>query len=127
MSGIKFLLDTNIILGLMKSSPEVLALLRPHGLTARQCAYSVITRIELLGFPGITPEEDTLIRQRLEKFTCLALVPAVEDVAILLRRTRQVKLPDALIAATALSHGLTLLTLDQGMSAVSANFKSTVF
>jgi predicted nucleic acid-binding protein len=120
MSGIKFLLDTNIILGLMKSSPEVLVLLSPHGLTARQCAYSVITRIELLGFPGIKPDEDALIRQRLEKFTCLALAPEVEDMAILLRRTRKVKLPDALIAATALSHGLTLLTLDQGLNAVAA-------
>ena len=27
MSGIKFLLDTNIILGLLKSSPEVLTIL----------------------------------------------------------------------------------------------------
>lgn len=80
----------------------------------------MITRIELLGFPGIKPDEDTLIRQRLEKFTCLALGPEVEDMAILLRRTRKVKLPDALIAATALSHGLTLLTLDQGLNAVAA-------
>jgi predicted nucleic acid-binding protein len=81
---------------------------------------SVITRIELLGFPGIKPDEDALIRQRLEKFTCLTLAPEVEDMAILLRRTRKVKLPDALIAATALSHGLALLTLDQGLNAVAA-------
>lgn len=110
----------------MKSSPDVLNLLQPHGLTARQCAYSVITRIELLGFPGITSNEDALIRQRLEKFTCLPLVPEVEDMAILLRRTRKVKLPDALIAATALSHGLTLLTLDQGLNAFAVSGQPTV-
>ena len=123
MSGIKFLLDTNIILGLLKSSPEVLTLLNQQALSASQCAYSVITRLELLGFPGITHEEDVLIRQRLEQFSCLSISPAVEDKAIELRRARRVKLPDALIAATALCHGLELLTLDQGLKAVASNHR----
>ncbi len=42
----------------------------------------------------------------------------VEDRAIELRRSRRVKLPDALIAATALTYGLRLLTLDVGLQAV---------
>ena len=37
--------------------------------------------------------------------------------AIELRRSRRVKLPDALIAATALCHGLELLTMDTGLQA----------
>lgn len=43
---------------------------------------------------------------------------SVEDRAIALRRSRRVKLPDALIAATALVHGLQLLTLDAGLQSV---------
>jgi hypothetical protein len=42
----------------------------------------------------------------------------VEDAAIALRRQRKIKLPDALIAATAWVHQLDLLTLDEGLRAV---------
>ena len=41
----------------------------------------------------------------------------VEDAAITLRRTRRLKLPDAIVAATARVHGLELLTLDDVLAA----------
>ena len=62
MSGCKFLLDTNFILGMLKGTPAVVELIQRERLMAGQCAYSAITRMELLGFPGITPVEDMLIR-----------------------------------------------------------------
>lgn len=118
MSGVSYLLDTNVILGMLKSNPEVLALVSNMGLMSKQCAYSAITRMELLGYPGITVDEDVLIRQRLAQLTYLAITPDIEDKAIGLRRARRVKLPDALIASTAITHGLTLLTMDIGLQAV---------
>lgn len=118
MSGVKYLLDTNFVLGMLKSTPDVLAMVTSAGLMAHQCAFSAVTRMELLGYPGITTNEDALIRQRLAQFTYLAISTAVEDMAIELRRSRRVKLPDALIAATALCHGLELLTMDMGLQAV---------
>ena len=51
-------------------------------------------------------------------FRYLAIDSVIEDRPIALRRTHRVKLHDALIAATALSHGLQLLTLDEGLQAV---------
>ena len=48
MSGIKFLLDTNFILGLLKSQPVVLEEVALRHLSIAECAYSAITRIELL-------------------------------------------------------------------------------
>ena len=86
MSGIKYLLDTNFVLGMLKSSPDVLEVLASKQLTSQHCAFSVITG-------------------------------DVEDAAIRIRRTRRAKLPDALIAATALCHSLELLTLDTGLQA----------
>jgi len=56
MSGIKFLLDTNYILGLLKSQPVVLEELALRKIGIGECAYSAITRIELLGFPEISRE-----------------------------------------------------------------------
>ena len=116
MSGINFLLDTNFILGMLKSHPEVLSEISSRNLSAGHCAYSAITRMEMLGYPGIGREEDALIRQKLEALTYLPVTRAIEDVAITLRQTRKVKLPDAIIAATALHSGLELLTLDMHLS-----------
>lgn len=118
MSGIKYLLDTNYILGIMKATPDVLtdALLRD--IRSSQCAYSAITRMELLGFPGIQEKEDLLIRRKLENFTYLSITQDIEEKAISLRQTRKIKLPDAIIAATALCHGLALLSFDKKLTSV---------
>ena len=99
MSGVKFVLDTNYILGLLKSQPAVLEELALRKIGISECAYSAITRIELLGFQEISREEESLIRQKLERLTYLPLSRAIEDVTINLRQTRKIKLPDAVIAA----------------------------
>jgi len=119
MSGIKYLLDTNFILGLLKATPEVLAIVTERDLLASNCAYSAVTRMELLGYPNITSDEERLISDRLSKFTYLSISSEVEDLAIALRRTRKLKLPDALIAATAIHYSLELLTLDQALLAIA--------
>jgi predicted nucleic acid-binding protein len=93
-------------------------------LSAGECAYSAITRIELLGFPEISREEESLIRQKLERLTYLPLSRAVEDVTISLRQTRKIKLPDAVIAATALCAGIELLTLDKQLQSLALKTES---
>lgn len=75
--------------------------------------------MELLGFHGIKPEEEALIRQKLEHLTYLPLTRDIEDRVIGLRQSRKIKLPDAIIAATALCSGTELLTLDQHLLAVA--------
>ena len=118
MSGIKFLLDTNFILGLLKSQSAVLEEISERKLTIAECGYSAVTRMELLGFPGISREEESLLRQKLERLSYLPLTRSVEDVVISLRQTRKIKLPDAIIAATALCAGVELLTLDKHLQSV---------
>jgi len=119
MSGIKYLLDTNFVLGLLKATPEVIAIVTERDLLASNCAYSAVTRMELLGYPNMTSDEERLISDRLSKFTYLSISYEVEDLAIALRRTRKLKLPDALIAATAIHYSLELLTLDQALLAIA--------
>lgn len=120
MNGIDYPLDTNFILGLLKSSPDTLALINERQIESHQCAYSAITRMELLGFPGITRAEETLIRHKLARLTYLPITLIVEDVAIRLRRTRKVKLPDAIIAASALVVGAEVLTFDRQLQNIVA-------
>jgi hypothetical protein len=124
MSGIKYLLDTSFILGILKSNPAVLALITERQILSVECAYSTITRMELLGFPGITGEEKSLIEERLEHFTLIPLTQPIEDVVINLRQTRKIKIPDAIIAATAIHSGVELLTLDQHLLSVTQQITS---
>jgi len=121
MSGINYLLDTNIILGLLKSDPDTLRLIKERKIETQQCAYSAITRMELLGFPGITQAEELLIQHKLAHLTYLPITSAVENIAIRLRRSQRIKLPDAVIAATALEIGAELLTFDRQILVVLAD------
>jgi hypothetical protein len=114
-------LDTNFLLGMMKASAVVASTLQRLNLSTGECAYSAVTRMELLGFPGITENEATLIKERLRLLTYLPLTHQIEDAVITLRQKRRIKLPDAMIAATALTHGLDLLTLDEGLQSVMAS------
>ena len=118
MNGIDYLLDTNFTLGLLQSSPDTLALINARQIESHQCAYSAITRMELLGFPGITRAEESLIQEKLAHLTYLPITLAVEDGAIRLRRTYKVKLPDAIIASSALVAGVELLTYDRQLQNV---------
>lgn len=71
--------------------------------------------MELLGFPRITPADSTLIVGELAQLVYGPISLAVEDEAIRLRCTHNIKLPDAIIAATALSLRAELLTHDKAL------------
>lgn len=115
MSGIEFLLDTNMVIGLLKGHAAAIALAEQSGFALDKSAVSQITRMELLGYPQLTDEEDGTIRGFLANCQVRMLDEQVEAQAIQLRRNGTFKLPDAIVAATALTGSLRLLTLDQGM------------
>ena len=115
MSGSEYLLDSNVVIGLLKGHGPALALVAEAGLSLGKASVSQITRMELLGFPNITDDEDRGIRDFLASCRVCLLDERIEAEAIRLRRSGAFKLPDAIIAATAIAGGLHLLTLDQGM------------
>ncbi len=112
MSGIKFLLDTNIVIGLLKQG---LAILPTSDIKPDNSAISQITRIELLSFPLLTLEEERVIKSFVNAVTVISVSEIVEKETISFRRIRGGKLPDAIIIATALAHDLELVTLDSRM------------
>lgn len=115
MSGIKYLLDTNIVIGLLKAHGPAISVAEQAALVLAEAAVSQITRMELLGYPRLTDEEDRSIRAFLAACRVFLIDEAVEAEAIRLRRSGAFKLPDAIVAATAITGRLKLLTLDQGM------------
>lgn len=116
MNGIKYLLDTNIIIGMYHKTAEVKELLRDQRAIIGECAYSAVTRMELLGFPGITDFEHHTIKMLLSHMHRLSISQDIETATITFKQRHRVKLPDAIIAATAITHNIKLLTLDKGLS-----------
>lgn len=72
-------------------------------------AFSVISEIELLSWPEIQPSQKRELRELLNSLRRIEVDAAVRETAIRLRREHRIKLPDALIGASALTLDATLL------------------
>ncbi|MFA5924862.1 MAG: type II toxin-antitoxin system VapC family toxin [Methylococcaceae bacterium] len=107
----RYLLDTNAVIYLVNGS---LASPLPDG----QYSVSIITEIELLSFSGLSAEEEQKIRDLLLLLDRVNLTDEVRDETIRLRRKNRLKLPDAIIAASALIQDAVLLTNDQAFSLI---------
>jgi len=109
MSG-KLLLDTNVILGFLKGLPPIVTLFE---VAEKKPCVSVITRMELLSFHGVTPKEEKHIHDLLNAVFIIPLNSDVEDTAIQLRRSTRLKIPDAIVAASAIVSKTVLVTYDR--------------
>jgi predicted nucleic acid-binding protein len=118
VSGAKFLLDTNILIGLENGTEAALTLVEKSGVSPNNSAVSQISRIELLSFHALTADQEQRLTAMLSAVSIIPLDAAVEREAIALRRKHRLKLPDAIIAGSARAHGLTLLTLDEKLAAL---------
>jgi predicted nucleic acid-binding protein len=111
------LLDTNIVLHLLAGRLD--EPLPP----AAQYLVSIITELELLSYPDINAHEDAQIRAFLAEVRVEGITRAVKEATIRHRRANRLKLPDAIIAATAEVMNAELLTNDSqlhGLPAVRA-------
>jgi len=77
-----------------------------------ECFISVITEMELLSFHAISPVEEAAIMAFLEEVTVIPLNDAVKQKTIAFRRVTNCKLPDSIIAATALLLDAEVVTED---------------
>lgn len=100
------LLDSNILIyGASGEHPALDAILDRTDLAAAS-----VTRIETLGYHGLSDIERHWLETAFARMQILPLDDAVAERAIGLRQERRMALADAIIAATALVHGLPLVT-----------------
>jgi predicted nucleic acid-binding protein len=71
---------------------------------------SIMSAIELLGYKFPSKAELRKMEQMMNDTTIMQLDPTVTQQAILIRRRHTIRLPDAIIAATAIVHRFTLIT-----------------
>ena len=100
------LLDSNIIIYAAK--PEHIGL---RELIAEKApSVSAISQIEVLGYHQLTPTEKQGFETFFSASTVLPVSDAVVGTAIKLRQSRKMSLGDSIVAGTALTYDLTLIT-----------------
>ncbi len=107
MNGNRFLADTNTFIYLLDKHPALKPLLESEWL------FSFITEIELLGQPGISSKEIEKIRDLLSICIKAPHTETINSTAIIHKQSYRIKVPDAIIAATAIEQKVPLLTFDK--------------
>ena len=108
MNGIEYLADTNAVLYFLSGN----RCMKPF--ISSNFAFSIISEMELLSYPKITGEEENKIRGFLGDSMSISITEDIKDRTIQLRKKYNIKLPDAIIAASAIDRDLMLITADTG-------------
>jgi predicted nucleic acid-binding protein len=106
MSGNRLLLDTNILIYLSKKELK----LEDFASEDDVLFISVITLMEAKGYQFSNKKEETIIDSLCENLIKAYLTDDVIETVISLRKKHNIKLPDAIILATAIENNLQLIT-----------------
>ena len=113
MNGNKIFVDTNILIYFLQGDKDVIAMI-----SDKEIVISFITELELLSLPKIPDKSKKLIKELLKICLIIDINAEIKDLAIEFRKKSKIKLPDAIIAATAYFHQLPLLTADKQFKSI---------
>ncbi len=108
MNETNILIDTNIVLYYLHWNSTIFDFMRNYWIIV-----SVITEIELLSYNKIRDDELVFLKKVINTFEVEPLSDDIIQTSIELRRKYWLKIPDAIIAATALVNKVPLLTADK--------------
>ena len=117
MNGKRFLLDTNAVAALLRGDSQLIALIHD----AEWVGISVISQIEFLAFAGLNQHDRALFADFLQRVTVIGLTAEAGELiglTVAVRQQHRLKLPDAIIVATAISERASLVSADQHIPAV---------
>ena len=110
MDKLRFMLDTNVIIDTLNNDLDLLAFLE----TLPDCEIYInpVVAIEVLAKAGMSKDEEAAARALLDSFKWTEIDKAVCEVAVQIRRAKELRLPDALIAASAIVLNAIVLSND---------------
>lgn len=101
---VKVLFDTNILIDYLNGIADAATEIGRY----RDKAISLVTWMEVMA--GASVQDEPVIKAFLSQFELLAIDAAVATEAVAIRRMRRIKLPDAIILATARTTSRILIT-----------------
>lgn len=112
MNGNAFVADTNAILYLLNGNLCMKEYLKT------QLYVSIITEMELLGYSKLSDNDKNVLEKFLSCCSIENISKEIKFKAIELRKKYNIKLPDAIIASTAIVKNLPLLSADNVFSKI---------
>jgi predicted nucleic acid-binding protein len=109
MNGIRIVCDTNPLIYLLDGNRDV-----ARFLDGKQIYLSVITELELFGKQNLSTQDNEVIEALLGGCFTIDINQEVKRIYREIKQHYAVKLPDAVIAATAIYLDLPLMTFDTG-------------
>jgi len=80
---------------------------------------SVITELELRSYTFATPGDERRVAEFIGQIPVVDLTPEIKTLTVTMRREKQLKLPDAIVAATANAAQAILITNDNQLAQAS--------
>jgi len=108
----RYCLDTNVAIYFLAGR-----LSKP--LPSGEWLISVITELELRSYQFATRDDEQRVAEFLDQIPTIDLSPEIKTLAVALRREKQLKLPDAIVAATAQAMQAILVTNDGRLAQTS--------
>lgn len=108
MNGTDYLVDTNILIHLANGDQAITEFLQNKSVFV-----SFISEIELLSKPGLSNDQIKILQSMISDCIIVDFNHEIKSEAIKLRRHYKLKLPDAIVAASAKYLKLPLLTADK--------------
>lgn len=109
MGESNYLIDTNAVIDYLGNKLPNAGMTFMHSIIDAVPIVSVITKIELLGF-NTSEQHSQLLIDFIKDATVLDLNSDVVDACIAIRKKHKIKLPDAIIAASAIVFDLVLIS-----------------
>ena len=108
--GKRYLLDSNTVIDYIGGLYSVKTKQWLDQLIDEEINVSVITKIEVLSFDPDKDDNYPILVEFFETSNIFELSDEIVNKAILIRQKQKIKLPDAIIASTALVNGMILVT-----------------
>ncbi|MDR2898534.1 MAG: type II toxin-antitoxin system VapC family toxin [Spirochaetaceae bacterium] len=117
MNGIKIVFDTCAVIKLLNRQYDIASL----GIDIDEASLftSVIVRMELLSKRNMSSDEEQGIVTFLDDLTVIPLNEVIQQKAIALRQNTSLKLPDSIVAATAIVLDAVLISDDNHLLSLS--------
>jgi len=106
----RFIMDSNVLIDTLNHKLNLLAFL--DTLPDCEIYINMVAEIEVLAKPDMSEQEEALARLLLDSFKWAEVDKSVREITIQIHRAKELRLPDALVAATAITLNATVISND---------------